>query len=557
MTVGFVMLAHNTLDRAAQVIKALQGLPSVVHVDQHANQDEFENFSTQVANCDNVTIAERQPCDWGTWSLVQASRRSAKLLLEKHPSVGHVKLISGTCLPIRPVSELRTFLSSHPNTDFIESVTIEDAPWTKGGLSQERFDFTFPFAWKRQRLLFDAWVSIQRKLGRERPLPKNLKPHLGSQWWCLTRRTIEKVFSDPDREEFDRYFRSVWIPDESYFQSLVRYYGTQVESRSLTLSKFDFQGRSHYFYDDHLKLLQQSPAFFARKIWPNSERLYETFLNAHELDQATGPSQPVDQTFDDAAIQRTKGRPGLVMAARYPASGFDNGLTAGPYAVLQGFTEIFHDFPDWLSQKIGTRVHGHIFHEEGAKFADASTVFAGNLSQSACLRDYDAKSFLRNLIWNTRGEHQSFMYAPGDNQSVNDFIADDGNATVAVVSGAWALPLFHSNRPIEELRVEAAKLQKIEAWFLNRLSDRHARARLLSWTLAEFLNHPLGPLQEISDALCDEEPQIINDIPPIKRISGLAEFLQELRDAGMNPHLAGTISDMPKLQNNVTRLKTN
>ena len=69
-------------------------------------------------------------------------------------------------------------------------------------------------------------------------------PHLGSQWWCLTRQTLSAILESPDRAEIDRYFRRVWIPDESYFQTMVRQFSTNVESRSLTLSKFGLSGQA-------------------------------------------------------------------------------------------------------------------------------------------------------------------------------------------------------------------------------------------------------------------------------------------------------------------------
>ena len=96
---------------------------------------------------------------------------------------------------------------------------------------------------------------------------------MGSQWWCLTRQTLSAIFAGPAGVSVhDRYFRHVWIPDESYFQTLARLYSTHIESRSLTLSKFDFQGKPHIFYDDHLQLLRRSDCFVARKIWPHADR---------------------------------------------------------------------------------------------------------------------------------------------------------------------------------------------------------------------------------------------------------------------------------------------
>ncbi len=241
MSVGFVMLAHASLNRAAEVARVISDAdcPMVVHIDARVG-DEYEDFKALVGQLKNVSLTPRIACEWGTWALVQASRDAAEELLASHPELSHVYLISGSCLPIKPLHELIDYLNQHKDTDFIESVKIGDVPWTKGGLSDERFTLTFPFPWRKYRRLFDLWVEAQRLVKRKRRLPEGLSPHMGSQWWCLSRGTLQRILSDSRRQELDRYFRRVWIPDESYFQSLVRLYGTKVESRSLTLSKFDF-----------------------------------------------------------------------------------------------------------------------------------------------------------------------------------------------------------------------------------------------------------------------------------------------------------------------------
>lgn len=543
MRPGFVMLAHEALHRAAQVARVISdaGCPVVVHVDRRVGDKRFQKFANSVQGLQGVTLAKRIACDWGTWSLVQASRDTAEALLEDHPDLTHIALISGSCLPIKPIEELKHFLADHPGTDFIESVTIGDVPWTKGGLSEERFTLSFPFAWKRQKRLFDLWVDLQRRAGRKRALPDGLSPHMGSQWWCLTRATLERILTDPRRAELDRYFKGVWIPDESYFQSLVRLYNRNVVSRSLTLSKFDFQGKPHVFYDDHLLMLRQSPAFFARKIWPGANRLYRAFLDIKppaNSNEAVTTAQ-IDRTFAQAVSRRTRGRPGLVMSSRFPREGYENGLTAAPYAVFHGFSDIFHDFEPWIAETTGGRVHGHLFAPDRAHFHGGQTGYAGALSDSAPLRDYDPEAFLRNLVWNTRGEHQSLMYGPKDNPGICAFLARDRNATISVVTGAWALPLLRSGRPIGEVRTEAALCQKAETEFLTVLRERHTQARVLIWSLLDFLERPADPLQEMIDTLSGTETHLLTTLPNLKPAQGLPEFLQALRNAGMNPHLAG------------------
>ena len=546
MTVGFVMMAHAALDRAGQVARHLadHGCPVVIHVDRRSPDAAFFDLVDQVRDLRNVHFSQRVKCDWGTWSLVEASRSSAETLLELAPEIQHVYLISGACLPIKPLDQLKEFLAEHPDTDFIESVTIREVPWTQGGLSEERFTLTFPFAWKRQRRLFDVWVDAQRRVGRKRAVPTDIAPHMGSQWWCLTRKTLERILNDPDRNKFDRYFRRVWIPDESYYATAVRRHARAIESRSLTLSKFDFQGKPHLFYDDHLALLRQSSAFFARKIWPGARKLYGAFLGpiSRMTAESGAPATEIDRIFAKSVDRRTRGRPGLLMASRFPEEGFENGLTAAPYAVFHGFDDLFHDFPNWVSESLGSRAHGHLFGRGGVEFAGARKDYAGCLSASAALRDHNPEGFLTNLIWNTRGEHQAFLYSPRDAQKICGFLARDPNAMIAAVSGAWALPLLHSGQPIAEIRKKAARLQRREAAFLGRLRERRTRSRVRIWTLAEFLENPAEPLQVVIDDLSVPGSQTLAKPPKLRRMRGLPEFLQQLRNTGMNPHTAGAFS---------------
>lgn len=546
-TLGFVMLCHTALDRAAQVARqwAERGCPVVIHVDKSVDRRRFTTFQADLADLDNIRFSKRHRCEWGTWSLVRASQTASELLLRDFPGVRHVYLASGSCLPLRPVAELEAYLAARPMTDFIESVTIRDVDWTVGGLNDERFKLRFPFSWKRHRFLFDRYVELQRRLGLKRKMPKDVVPHLGSQWWCLTRQTLSAILEDPRRAEIDSYFRLVWIPDESYYQTLVRNYSRNIESRSLTLSKFDFQGKPHVFYDDHLHLLRRSDCFVARKIWPQANRLYQTFLT----EDGSGPrmSEPapgkIDRVFSKALERRTRGRQGLYMHSRFPNSGWENGKTAAPYSVFHGFNDLFDDFEPWLSRRLGTSVHGNLFDPKKVRFAGDAPVYAGCLSSGAGLRDHDPKHFLTSLIWNTRGERQVFQFSPRDTQKICRFLASDGNAQISVITGAWAVRLFRANKNFSELRQEAAKLQRREVEFVSMLRHVQSRADIRIWTLAEFIEEPMENLQSILDAMEGANAMRLTEAPRMADLSAFPGFLQSLKNQGMSPM---TVGDFPQ-----------
>ena len=479
MSVGIIMLVHTAFDRAEQVARhwAASGCPIVFHVDENVQDHAYHAFVSAMSDLEDVRFVKRHRCEWGTWGLVAATQAASEKMLQDFPDVRHVYLTSGACLPLRPVQELFDYLDERPHTDFIESATTADVPWTVGGLDRERFLLRFPFSWRRQRFLFDAYVKFQRLVGYKRKIPNGIVPHMGSQWWCLTRQTLSAILEDPERKRYDRYFSKVWIPDESYFATLSRLYSRQIESRSLTLSKFDYQGKPHMFYDDHLQLLRRSDCFVARKIWPFANRLYDAFLTDQEGAMKRTEPNPakIDRIFAKAVDRRTRGRRGLYMQSRFPAEGRENGVTCAPYSVFEGFSDLFENFEPWLAKTTGARVHGHLFAPDRVEFSDGQTVMNGALSDSAKLRDYNKLAFLTSLIWNTRGERQCFQLGPMDEiEDIEWDITKDPNAQISVITGAWAVGLFKSNRNFADIRKEAARLQQIESTHLNALRSEWA-----------------------------------------------------------------------------------
>ncbi|WP_226689026.1 beta-1,6-N-acetylglucosaminyltransferase [Ruegeria arenilitoris] len=540
---GVVMLVHTALHRAEQVARhwTASGCPVVIHVDRKVPDQVYSDFVAAFADEALIRFSERHTCEWGSWGIVAASQSAAELMLDAFPDVHHVYLSSGACLPLRPVDELIDYLSDRPRVDFIESATTADVSWTIGGLDQERFTLRFPFSWRRNRKLFDAYVKLQRALGMRRKIPEGLMPHMGSQWWCLTRQTLSAILQDPKRQTYDRYFRRVWIPDESYFQTLARLYSTHIESRSLTLSKFDYQGRPHIFYDDHLQLLRRSDCFVARKIWPRADRLYQAFLT--DQSSAMRPAEPnpgkIDRVFSKAVERRTRGRDGLYMQSRFPRHGSENGLTSFPYSVFQGFSELFEDFEPWLAETTGARVHGHLFGPARAEFANGDTITNGALSDCAVLRDYNPTAFISNLIWNTRGERQCFQFGPRDTQKISWFLARDKNAQISVITGAWAIPLFRSNMNFADIRCEAARLQQIETKQLEVLGSVWTKAQVRTWSLAEFVESPMEPMQTVIEEIGTHRANHLTEAPIMVDLTGFGQFLQNLKNQGMHPYMVG------------------
>jgi len=170
---GVILLVHSSLARAAQVARhwAESGCPLVIHVDKAVSAEQYAEFESALAGLPDVLFSPRLHCEWGKWSIVRATQTAAEMMLESFPDVRHVFLASGSCLPLRPVADLRAYLERRPQTDFIESANVEEVPWIVGGLGQERFTLRFPFSWKKQRRLFDAHVAPSGGASHAGPSP--------------------------------------------------------------------------------------------------------------------------------------------------------------------------------------------------------------------------------------------------------------------------------------------------------------------------------------------------------------------------------------------------
>ncbi|MEM9852322.1 MAG: beta-1,6-N-acetylglucosaminyltransferase, partial [Pseudomonadota bacterium] len=173
MQLGFIVLAHQDLHRTAELVRHLaqEAAAVAVHIDAKVRRDAYDAVRADLGDLENVVFSRRTPCEWGRFSLVQATNDAAEALLNLAPDLDHVMLCSGSCLPVRPIRQLRRFLARNRGVDLIESVSVAGNIWVKGGLNEERFTLYFPFSWRKQRRLFDRFVTLQRRLGIERKIP--------------------------------------------------------------------------------------------------------------------------------------------------------------------------------------------------------------------------------------------------------------------------------------------------------------------------------------------------------------------------------------------------
>ena len=279
MNLGFIILAHSqpVAIRRLTDILATDGNRVVVHFDSSASVADKRAVNEIAAmHPESIQVISKVHCVWGEWSLVEAVLLSLREFAKMPDPPDYIHLMSGADLPIRPITDLKEFLRRNPDLDFIESCDITRKAWVKGGLGMERLKFYFPFNFRTSRRAFDRMVRWQRKLKIRRRMPLELSPHMGSQWWTLRWSTcaalLDFIRTNP---QVPKFFRTTWIPDESFIQTVLgRIIPRQeIADLQLMLHHLGPTGRPYVFYNDHLRVVRRLPHFFIRKVSPEASDL--------------------------------------------------------------------------------------------------------------------------------------------------------------------------------------------------------------------------------------------------------------------------------------------
>ena len=276
--IAFILLCHKDPEAIVQQAQKLTAAGDYIsiHFDARAPKSTFDTIKDGVKDNPNVTFARKRiKCGWGAWSLVQATLYAVEAAVDAFPRATHFYMVSGDCMAIKSASYAHRFLDSN-DVDYIESFDYFESDWIKTGMKEERLIYRHFFNERTQKRRFYWSFWAQRKLGLSRKIPSDVQVQIGSQWWCLRRRTVEWVLEfTRDRKDVMRFFRTTWIPDETFFQTLVRHVvpDNEISTRTLTFLMFSDYGMPVTFYNDHYDLLLSQDALFARKISPEAKEL--------------------------------------------------------------------------------------------------------------------------------------------------------------------------------------------------------------------------------------------------------------------------------------------
>lgn len=420
--IAFILLCHK--DSQAVIAQArrltARGDRVAIHFDGNAPDADYDAIDKALSDNESVVFApKRIRCGWGEWSLAEATLLTMKAAAAAFPKASHFFLISGDCMPTKSAKWIHDRLDAE-DADYIESFDFFHSNWIKTGLKEERLVYRHYFNERSQKRLFYAALNAQRRFGLTRKPPQDIEMRIGSQWWCLRRTTIEKIIGFLKRRaDVIRFFRRTWIPDETFFQTLVHHLVPENEilNRTPTFLMFSDYGMPVNFYNDHYDLLVSQDFFFARKISPEAMQLKERLGRLYRKPDAEISLSDEGQRLYGFLTGR--GREGRRFATRFWERDATIGRERELLIVACKKWHVARRLIDQISFYSNIPALEYVFDEEGPNLPDL-----GGIEESLGKRARHRRALMRMLFDYYETDQMIICLDPSNFELVRDFYAD-------------------------------------------------------------------------------------------------------------------------------------
>ena len=475
--IAFLLMAHRNADKVVAQARALtaHGDYLVLHWDKNAASGAWAQIKSDLAKNPNVAFADRVKCGWGEFSLVQASLNLIKAAQKKFTDASHYFLISGDCYPTKPRAYFDEYLSD--DKDIIEINDFFESGWIRTGLQEDRLIYRHWFNERSQKWLFYKSLEMQRRFEWSRPLPAGLTIQIGSQWWVLRAATIDRMMKLlRKRRDVTRFFRTTWIPDETFFQTLVKHLvpQDQIINEPPTHLRFSDYGMPVVFHLDHADYLFKQPKLFARKISPHAAELQTELLA-----KFTSDTQESIETNGDLSVYQylsDRGRKGRRFAPRFWETAISPRRRAELLVVVSKLWHIGEAIQEKASELTGYPNLGYIFDEDREV-----GVPLGNLERQLGKRGRHRVA-LMNLIYDALDTEKIILCLdPSRSDALAELIDKIGDVRILLV-----------DRPISPAHVRSHALR---TGLIGDASGESDQSKILSALTHEF-DHEVKNLQE-------------------------------------------------------------
>lgn len=496
---AFALLAHGRPADVERLIQTLvgQGHAVAVHYDLKSSDDGFRALYRRFAGNDQVRFARRLSVHWGEWSVVRGTLNCLDEIAASGWRPDYVYHLSGMDYPIRPSAQLLEFLERNRGDEFIETAAADSEPWVKTGPQRERYTYRWWFNWRDQKRRTEISYKLQRWLGLTRPFVRGLTPYMGSQWWVLTWTTLQEIMQLARAPDIARFFRTTLVPDELFFQTMVRQVAQpeRITNCPLTLYQFSDYGYPVVYHADHYDYLLRQNFFFARKISTDCGKLRDRLDLAWSGEVQLAPFSDLQvgllsSEYEDWRLAHRDGPPGRPVAGRSQGRWYEDHkrVTRPFFAVLGSSTAELAAVQSALARAPGLLCHGQVFHPTRIEFARNVRTFAGYDASDVKLRDLSAPAFVADVVGAEKTRLSGFLLRRGQGWHIAELALDRPHVRVVLVDGdplvafcetlLGAAPMLEEGLDLERLRAVPPHVAAL--CFRRFITEYEAQARRLA-----------------------------------------------------------------------------
>lgn len=301
MRIAYIISAYQRPRQLVRMVKRLNTETSLffIHVDKKTPDIVYAVMTDGLSLLTNVRFLERHTCVWGGFGHVAATLKGINEVVNSGTDVDFVVLLTGQDYPIKPNRHISDFLSGHRGSLFLDHFPLPHPEWQNLGL--DRIDSWHLRLFNRhQRLAPPSWLGLRRRF------PSGFQPFGGSSYWCLPHDAIEYVhrfcLEQPD---FVRFFRTVDVPDELFFQTILLNspFGERVVNDDLHFIDWrdPHAGSPAVLTTGDFARLQSSAKLFARKFDINQDAGILDMIDLHLLSESATRTPETEQPIGAAS----------------------------------------------------------------------------------------------------------------------------------------------------------------------------------------------------------------------------------------------------------------
>jgi hypothetical protein len=218
LRLAYLIRAHYRPAQLARLVNRLDDddVSFYIHVSARTSPETYGEIRAALRDSDKVHWTPRVATYYAGFSLIRAFLLGLQQIAKSDPLPDYTIILSGQDYPLQPPHAISGFFQRHAGKSLLHHFAIpSDAHWLaeNGGLDRIQY-WHFERIGYRTRQLRIPFIR--------RRFPRGFQPYGGSAWFALTAESVRYLIDFVrQNESFVRFFRHVYIPDETFVHTIL------------------------------------------------------------------------------------------------------------------------------------------------------------------------------------------------------------------------------------------------------------------------------------------------------------------------------------------------